>query len=137
MGAFRWTAEAVADFEKRKAEWDKKSPVRTHRMDGVDIDAVHNKYGNVKSNGFASQREEKRYGELVLRQKAKQISELKCQVPFSLDVNGFHVCKYIADFTYVENGKPVVEDSKGYKTQTYKLKKKLLKACLGITILET
>ena len=33
---------------------------------------------------------------------------------------------YVADFVYEENGKQVVEDTKGYKTKDYILKRKMM-----------
>ena len=39
------------------------------------------------------------------------------------------ICRYIADFTYVEPGRGVVtEDVKGVRTQVYLLKRKLFEA---------
>lgn len=42
-----------------------------------------------------------------------------------------------ADFVYLEHGKEIVEDTKGMRTQVYVMKRKLMKALYGITILET
>lgn len=76
------------------------------------------KYGNRKTvyEGitFDSQKEARRYRELRLLQKAGQISELKLQVSYILIPagNGERAVKYIADFTYVENGRQIVEDIK-------------------------
>lgn len=52
------------------------------------------------------------------------------QPKFKLEVNGKHICYYIADFRYydVGDGKEIIEDVKGYKTAVYKLKKKLFLA---------
>jgi len=45
---------------------------------------------------------------------------------------------YRADFTYVnEDGQPIVEDVKGFRTPVYRLKKKLMRALYGIEILES
>lgn len=44
---------------------------------------------------------------------------------------------YIADFVYTENGKKVVEDVKGCRTEVYKLKKKMVLYFHGIKIKET
>ena len=99
------------------------------------------KYGAVKTtvNGikFASKREAKRYGELRLLERACEIKNLALQVRYPLIINGVKICTYIADFTYTENGFEIVEDSKGFRTATYRFKAKLMKACLGITIRET
>lgn len=92
----------------------------------------------ISSDGkvFASKREANRYEELLLLQKAGEISDLKCQVPFEMVINGIKVCKYIADFTYQYKGQYMVEDAKGYRTDVYKLKKKLMWAVHKIKIWE-
>ena len=86
---------------------------------------------------FASKREAVRYGELKLALQAKAISDLNLQVPYSIEIGGKHICKYIADFVYTENGQRVVEDCKGFRTDVYKLKKKLVEATYNVTIRET
>lgn len=67
------------------------------------------------------------------------IIDLWRQVRFPLFVNDVLICNYVADFVYSEdiNGKLVVEDVKGHRTEIYRLKKKLMLACHGITIKET
>lgn len=87
---------------------------------------------------FDSKREAKRYGELAFMLGAGLISDLELQKRFDLIVNGVKVCTYVSDFCYAEKGKPgvVVEDSKGFRTPEYKLKKKLMVACHGIEIRE-
>ena len=44
---------------------------------------------------------------------------------------------YIADFVYHEGKKEIVEDVKGYQTDVYKLKKRLMWVVHGIEIRET
>lgn len=96
------------------------------------------KYGNVRTpGGFHSKKEERRFGELALLEMAGKIRGLQTQVRFRIDIQGVHVCYYVADFVYHENGAEVVEDVKGYRTAVYKLKAKLMKAVHGITIKET
>jgi Protein of unknown function (DUF1064) len=99
------------------------------------------KYRNTKTvvNGitFDSQKEAKRYGELKYMEISKQITKLKLQPTFKCVVNGLKVCDYRADFSYTLDGKEITEDVKGMKTAMYRLKKKLVKACFGIEILET
>lgn len=99
------------------------------------------KYGNkpteVDGIRFASKREAHRYTELKLLERAGKISALRLQPAFPLDVNGVPVCHYRADFAYVENGRRVVEDSKGYRTDVYKIKRALMKAIHGVEIVET
>lgn len=110
-------------------------------------EAKPHKYGakpcSVDGIYFRSQRQAKRYGELVLLERKGIIKGLKIDkrdpehVRFPLEVNGFLICYYEADAVYEESGKLVVEDSKGVRTAGYKLKKKLMKAIYGIEILET
>jgi hypothetical protein len=59
------------------------------------------------------------------------------QVRLPLDVNGQKVCTYIVDFVvHCNDGSIEHVDVKGYKTDVYKLKKKLVKAVLDIDIKE-
>lgn len=102
---------------------------------------TYRKYSNQKTRVdgrvFASKREAKRYGELHLLQRAGEVLNLECQPVIDCKVNGAHVCNYIADFRYLKPGGEVVyEDAKGYKTDVYRLKRKLVKACTGIEIVE-
>ena len=77
---------------------------------------------------FASKAEARRYGELRSLQQAGVISHLELQPSFPLIVGGVVVCTYRGDFRYLENGKSVTEDVKGFATAEYKLKRKLLLA---------
>lgn len=77
---------------------------------------------------FASKAESRRYSELKCLERAGIISHLELQPRFPLIVNGQHICTYVGDFRYVENGKPATEDVKGFKTDVYTIKKKLLLA---------
>jgi hypothetical protein len=121
------------------------------------------KYHNnvtVTSDGIkhASQKEATRWCELKLLERAGKISDLQRQVEFELIPcqyetyerfskrgerlgEGLRVaerrCVYVADFVYTEDGKKVVEDTKGYKTAEYKIKRKLLLYFHGIRIKET
>jgi hypothetical protein len=102
----------------------------------------YGKYGAIKSvvDGytFASQKEARRYGVLKLLQRAGEIKDLKLQVWFMIEVNGTHICDYVADFTYLNKREQlIVEDVKGVRTRIYSLKKKLMKAIHNIKIKET
>jgi hypothetical protein len=101
------------------------------------------KYGNkkVELDGmtFDSIKEGNRYLVLRARKIAGEISGLTMQTEFELTVNGEKVASYFADFTYYENGALIVEDVKSGFTRrlaVYRLKKKLMKECLGIEIKE-
>ncbi len=88
---------------------------------------------------FASKKEATRYSELALQYKVGQILDLKLQPRYPCVVHGIPVCVYVADFEYVNlDGEVIVEDSKGFKTPMYRLKKKLFEAIYSpLTITET
>jgi hypothetical protein len=103
------------------------------------------KYRNIPTEvdgeKFHSKKEAKRWVDLGILQLAGRVRKLRRQVPFDLKVDGFLICRYIADFVYEEDTtgvwQTVVEDSKGYPTQIYRLKRKLMEAVHGIEIRET
>lgn len=115
-----------------------------------------NKYGSKKTVVdnivFDSRKEARRYSELKLLQRAGVISDLKLQEEFELIPAQFEtistakgktkrVCveravKYRADFSYIENGRRVVEDTKGVKTKEYIIKRKLMRYIHGVKIRE-
>jgi hypothetical protein len=101
------------------------------------------KYGNkkvtVQGIKFDSKWESERYLYIKSLELAGRVRNLELQVRFALEVNGQKICTYIADFRYEKenaNGDwgTIVEDAKGVETPEFKLKKKLMKACLGIEI---
>lgn len=105
------------------------------------------KYGNRKviRDGieFDSVKECQRYCELKLMQRAGLISDLQMQVSFELipsqRIAGKVVeraCSYVADFVYQQDGQTVVEDTKGFKTPEYIIKRKLMLWVHGIRIRE-
>jgi hypothetical protein len=87
---------------------------------------------------FDSKREMERYCHLKLLQMGGEIEALELQPKFPITVKGVKVCEYWGDFRYVERqtGETIVEDVKGVRTAVYKLKKKLVKACHGIDVVE-
>ena len=105
------------------------------------------KYGSRKITRvgitFDSQKEYRRFCELRLLERAGKVTDLQRQVKFELipsqRIGGKVVeraCNYIADFVYTENGKKVVEDTKGFKTTDYIIKRKLMLWVHGIRIKE-
>ena len=82
---------------------------------------------------FDSQKEANRYLNLLVLQRAGFIQDLHRQVRFELQPsykkNGKTIrpIYYVADFVYYDTfkGQKIVEDTKGYRTEIYKLKKKL------------
>lgn len=118
-----------------------------------------NKYKSRKitKNGitFDSLKEYRRFCELVLLERAGRIQNLQRQVKFQLipaqyepDTIGKRgsirrgkclerAITYVADFVYIEDGKQIVEDSKGVRTKEYILKRKMMLYFHGIRIKET
>lgn len=98
------------------------------------------KYGNRRTERdgktFDSKHEADVYSELTLRQKAGEIYAVFCQVPFVLPGG----IVYVADFVTLEpSGLFQVLDAKSEATRkdkTYRLKRKLMKNCLGLQIRE-
>lgn len=118
------------------------------------------KYGSKKVtyNGidFDSKKEMYCYIRLKSMQDEGEISDLRLQVPFEIipavyethevqmktKVKVVTKCVqraayYVADFVYADkDGNQVVIDAKGFRPYEYELKKKMMRAFLGITIKE-
>lgn len=87
---------------------------------------------------FDSKKEARRYQELRLLERVKEISRLETQKRFELIPAQYsadtgkcieRACNYVADFFYYDiDGKPVVEDVKSPATKTpqYIIKRKLM-----------
>lgn len=87
---------------------------------------------------FDSQAEAKHYW-FVLKPRldAGEIQNLEFQPIFRITIKGKPICKYLADFQYFDKtatgpegqiGALIVEDVKGYSTDVYRLKKKMVEA---------
>lgn len=122
---------------------------------------ARSKYGSRKVTvdgiTFDSRKEAARYQELKLLERAGEIRDLKRQVKYVLipaqraftneiDKKGNfkkgklleRECAYIADFVYIDmkTGRITVEDTKGFKTKDYIIKRKLMLHAYGIRIKE-
>ena len=107
---------------------------------------------------FDSKKESARYKELLLLEKAGAIQNLQRQVPFELiptqtttvaqyskktgkrlkdkTITLERKTTYVADFVYIQDGKQIVEDTKGVRTDDYIIKRKLMLLFNGIRIRE-
>lgn len=80
---------------------------------------------------FDSRKEATRYVELKAMEKNGDIIGLELQKSYELqpsfEKNGkkYRAITYRADFVYRKNGRVIVEDVKGVRTDVYKLKRKL------------
>ena len=113
-----WSEEEYKDLLKTKKK-KKKSKYK----------AVKTEINGIK---FDSKKEARRYKELKILEKADEIKSLELQPRFLLQekfkYNGKTIRKieYVADFRYIDKeGKTIVEDVKGMKTEVYKIKKKI------------
>ena len=106
----------------------------------------HSRKITVNGQVFDSIKEYRRFCELSLLERAGTVRGLQRQVKFELipaqrDPDTGKVveraCTYVADFSYTENGRRVVEDTKGMKTRDYIIKRKLMLYVHGIRIKET
>lgn len=90
------------------------------------------KYRNVQTavrgKVFGSKREAKRYGELKMLEDVGLIWDLKTQAVYELipKQDGERACSYIADFVYESSDGTHVEDTKGFRTKDYVIKRKLM-----------
>ncbi len=95
-----------------------------------------NKYNNKKclvdGHLFDSKKEANRYCALKMLERAGLIQNLELQPVFLLqpkfrnsEGKSVRAIKYIADFQYTQNGKTIIEDVKGFKTESFKIKEKL------------
>lgn len=103
----------------------------------------HNRKITRDGETFDSKKEYLRFAELSLLERAGKVKDLKRQVKFELipaqRIDGKVVeraCTYVADFVYQQDGKTVVEDTKGVKTKDYIIKRKLMLYIHGIRIKE-
>lgn len=109
-----WDIEQYKSYKEKKNKYNNKKVI----VDGIRFD---------------SKIESKRWQELKLLQKAGVIKDLRRQVRFELQPSYkkkgkiIQSINYIADFVYYDlnKNKIVVEDTKGYRTEIYKLKKKI------------
>lgn len=128
---------------------------RRFRRNGTKYNAHKTEIDGIE---FPSKHEANRYCELKLLERAGEISNLRLQVDFELIPNQYITEKrygkngkplkdkqillerkvvYRADFVYTDkDGNQVVEDTKGFKTKEYLIKRKLMRYIHGIEIQE-
>lgn len=110
-----------------------------------DAPKKKHKFGATRTqvNGvwFDSKKESETYKKLLILEQAGMITDLRLQVPFVLvPKNGKErAVKYVADFTFIENGLHVVADAKSEitrKNRAYIIKRKLMLSKHGVKIKE-
>lgn len=158
--------KSVEDFELYQAERRTRWQNGTQVVNTAAPTHTKSKYGNqptmgpalpsVEQRQYASKREAKRASQLEFMQQQGRIRNLRTQVPFLLipvqrDLDGDIIekaCEYVADFVYDAPDGPtvapgrtgwalVVEDSKGLRTEVYRIKRKLMLFVHRIVIRES
>lgn len=96
------------------------------------ISKYRNKRTEYDGIKFDSIKEKNYYIKLKLLEKSGKIKDLKLQVKFELQPSfkfkgkTISAINYVADFTYYEENRLVIVDTKGYRTKEYLLKKKMM-----------
>lgn len=132
------TSISLAEYHKQYGG-GRKTAVKRNKFNAVKLE----KDGIT----FDSQKEYGRYIELTAMMQRGEIQDLKCQVKFELapkvkiagEKRAKPALRYFADFTYLSNGKLIVEDVKSVATrklQSYRQKKHLMKSVHGIDVRE-
>ena len=125
-----------------------------------EVAVMRSKYGSRKTVvdgiSFDSKKEASRYRELLLLERAGKIRNLRRQVKYVLIPAQYEnpdsptksgrgkclerECSYVADFVYDVPMEPelveIVEDTKGFRTEAYKIKRKMMLFMHGIRIRE-
>lgn len=148
--AIRWSAEMLADYEKRLGRKLNTPAARADAEAAAPaVKPSRSKYNNVKvatpHGVFDSKKEAERFKYLQEGVELGFITSLIRQVTFELapkvkqegNERATPAMRYKADFIYIQGGVLVVEDVKGMKTRTYLMKKHLMATIHGITIKET
>jgi len=132
------TSISLAEYQKQFGG-GRKTATKRNKFNAQRIEKDGMKFDSVK--------EYKRYIELTALMQRGEISELKCQVKFELapkvkiegEKRAKPALRYFADFTYLSNGKLIVEDVKSAATRklpSYRNKKHLMKTVHNIDVRE-
>ena len=92
----------------------------------------HNRKVEINGQTFDSKKESRDWFKLKSMEDSGLIKNLRCQVPFELqpkyttrDGRKIRAITYVADFVYERDGTKYVQDSKGMRTDVYKMKRKM------------
>ena len=83
---------------------------------------------------FDSKMEARRYEQLKLLERAKTIERLAVHPKWEINLDKTWICDVEMDFSYMENGKVVIEDVKGHDNVLSKLKRRLFEAKYGLQV---
>jgi hypothetical protein len=132
-----------------RISWEKYAEIMAARGETPQVKApARNKFGacrtTVDGRTYDSRKEARTAQTLLVREREGEIRDLcleKALLRYEFVVNGVRVGHYTADARYVDcqTGDTIVLDVKGgraTKTEAYRLRKALMRACFGIEILE-
>lgn len=113
------TAQEFREFMRNPKQEPKENKYHAHK---TEVDGIT----------FDSKKESRQWKELCMLEASGGISNLRRQVSFELQSKytnnkGEHIraINYVADFVYEKGGKTYVQDTKGVRTDVFKIKKKL------------
>jgi hypothetical protein len=104
---------AIGETPQPSPSKKSRRPARRKVVDGIE---------------FHSQFEARQYESLKALQLVGVIQQLRVHHAWPLMVGGEEVATWESDFDYLQDGKPVVVDAKGYSEEVYRLKFKLFNA---------
>lgn len=138
LTAAEFLAEVAAEKGRRRSKF---GAVAAYRCKGCDAPMTKAQprcrvCGGTEKRFFPSRAEAKRFDLLKSRERRGEITDLRCQPAFPLEINGIRIGVYKADFAYDEAGETVVEDVKSPATMTEAatLRMKVAEAVHGIKI---
>ena len=137
----------ASKFTLSQLQNSKCAPLNAHLTNAIEKEAKKDKYNSTRVevvgiDGITrklSKKESTRFYQLKMLLEIGEISDLRQQVRYVLltsEIKGrLGELAYVADFVYIRDGKEVVEDTKGMKTQIYLRKRRLMEKIHNITIL--
>ena len=89
---------------------------------------------------FPSKKEGRRYLELRMLEKSKEITDLRVHFRHHIEIGKHHITIYEDDFSYWKDGRFIIEDVKGRKSgpayEMFRIKKRLMEAVNDLIITE-
>ena len=118
-------AREILNQPKKKRGRYNVVPVERRTMDGVV---------------FASEAEMKRFADLQMLERAGEISDLRRQQSYDIEIKGHHFCTFTPDHEYLnKKGTPIIEEFKtgmSVKDKDYQLRKRAFELYYGLTVTE-
>ncbi len=118
-------ARLLLNQPKKKRGRYKVVPPERRTMDGVVFD---------------SEAEMKRFADLQMLERAGEISDLRRQISYDIEINGQHFCTYTSDHEYLDKtGTPIIEEFKtefSKREQAYSLRRRAFELYHNLKVTE-